>query len=264
MTEQQLAKVMGSFITHQRVLLGLTNEEGTWLDQHAKEVMGLLVEVVKKKFQEEKALKGFLQSCQTVEPVIKPKPTSSILELMSTVTVPATSASFVARDHFKLKKDGGIYSSLGNNFQSWFGGKTEDPIGEQILRCHKLLKPSVDDRIVAELGGEAKAETALSGMSSLMEKQKNGEDGVLLTNGYANVFYVQDQNGVLRSVVGSFCRFGWCVDAGSVEWFDGSNVFSCLPDEAFAQLRGVVLESSESPTRKTDIVQSGGLAPAQV
>jgi len=37
-------------------------------------------------------------------------------------------------------------------------------------------------------------------MFSPMEKQKNGEDGVLLNNGYANIFYIRDQNGVLRAV----------------------------------------------------------------
>src|SRR3989338_8612659 len=40
-------------------------------------------------------------------------------------------------------------------------GKTEDPISEQTLRYCKLRQSSVDDPIITELGGEAKAETTL-------------------------------------------------------------------------------------------------------
>ena len=65
---------------------------------------------------------------------------------------------------------------------------------------------SVDGPILAELGGEAKAETTLTEVYSLMEAQKNGENGPLLTNGYANIFYVRDVNGALRAVVRSGLR----------------------------------------------------------
>ena len=118
-------------------------------------------------------------------------------------------------------------------------GKTEDPISEQTLRYCKLRQSSVDDPIITELGGEAKAETTLSEMFSLMEKQKNGEDGVLLNNGYANIFYIRDQKGALRTVNVRWRGDGWVVRAYSVEnprrWVDGFQVFS----------RNSVLESLE-------------------
>jgi hypothetical protein len=98
----------------------------------------------------------------------------------------------------------------------------------------------VDGPIINELGGEAKAETTLSEMFSLMEKQKNGESGVLLNNGYANIFYIRDQNGVLRAVGVDWDDGGWYVGAYSVEdpggWRVGRQVFS----------RNSVLESSET------------------
>jgi hypothetical protein len=200
--------------------------------------------------QWEEELKKFLRkepcwSNGQVAQVTQPKTKPSILELVSTVVVSATTSKFVAKDKFVVntKRNAPVkISAVWDNFTSWFlsgDGKTEDPISEQTLRYHKLRKSSVDGPIITELGGEEKSETTLTEMFSLMEKQKNGEDGVLLNNGYANIFYIRDQNGVLRAVVVLWNGGGWRVDAGSVghpfRWDDGRQVFS----------RNSVLESSE-------------------
>ena len=181
-----------------------------------------------------------------VTQVAEPKPTPSILELVSTIVVQATTSEFVAKDKFVVntKRNAPVkISAVWDNFTTWFlsgKGKTEAPISEQTLRYHKLRRSSVDGPIITELGGEAKAETTLSEMFSLMEKQKNGEDGVLLNNGYANIFYIKDQNGVLRTVGVRWDGDGWLVNAGSVgdprRWGGGNQVFS----------RNSVLESSET------------------
>ncbi len=201
--------------------------------------------------QWEQQLKQFLRKepCWTngqVTQVAEPKPTPSILELVSTVGTSATISKFVAKDRFVVntKRNAPVkISAVWDNFTTWFlsgNGKTEDPISEQTLRYHKLRQSSVDGPIITELGGEAKAETTLSEMFSLMEKQKNGEDGVLLNNGYANIFYIKDQNGVLRTVCVLWRDDGWSVAAISVEcplrWRGGGQVFS----------RNSVLESSET------------------
>ena len=174
-----------------------------------------------------------------------PKPRTDLLELVSTVVIPATTAKFVAKEKFVIntKRNAPVkISYLGDNFTAWFlndDGKTEDPISEQTLRYHKLRKSSVDGPIIEELGGEDKALTTLSEMFSLMEKQKHGEDGVLLNNGWANLLYIKDSAGVLRSVSVYWGDDGWFVDACSVErpdaWYGGNQVFS----------RNSVLESSE-------------------
>ncbi len=201
--------------------------------------------------QWEQQLKLFLRKepCWTngsVTQVVQPKPTPSILELVSTVGVAATTSKLVAKEKFVVntKRNAPVkISYLGNNFTAWFlngDGKTKDPISEQTLRYHKLRKSSVDGPIIEELGGEAKAETTLSEMFSLMEKQKHGEDGVLLNNGYANIFYIRDSAVVLRAVDVHWSDVGWDVDANSVEnplrWRGGFRVFS----------RNSVLESSET------------------
>ncbi|MFA5736568.1 MAG: hypothetical protein WCX70_01740 [Candidatus Paceibacterota bacterium] len=187
-------------------------------------------------------LAGCLLPQASVVPV-KPAKPELLLKPVGTVVIPATTVPFVDKDYFKLKRDGGICSSLGDNFTNWFlsgDGKTEDPESEQMLRYHKLRKSSVDGPIITELGGEAKAETTLAEMFSLMEKQKNGEDGVLLDNGFSNIFYIRDKNGVLRAVLVHWRGGGWDVGADSVgspvRWRGGFQVFS----------RNLDLEPSES------------------
>jgi hypothetical protein len=174
----------------------------------------------------QEAIEMFLRG--TVEIVIK-----NIIDWLNTTKTTATTEKFVAKDKFKLKKDGGICSYFGDNFNSWFltgEGKIEGPQDQQELRFGKLTKGSVDGPIIEELGGEAKAETTLTEMFDQMSKQSNREEGNLLTNGCWNIFYIRDINGVLRAVYVRWCGVGWCVDALSVEgpfgWYAGHQVFS--------------------------------------
>lgn len=158
---------------------------------------------------------------------------SSLLELVGSIAVPATAEKFVAHKRFVVDtndKAGVKIAWLGVNFKEWFLGKTEEAIGESELRYHKLLKSSLDAPIIATLGGEEKVEIALAQMFSLLEKQGDSEQGVFLTNGYANIFYIRDINGVLRAVHAYWYGDGWYASACSVghpgRWDDGYQVFS--------------------------------------
>ena len=166
-------------------------------------------------------------------PAAKPPVPELLLEPVGTVTVSATSAKFIVKDAFVLdtsRKAKVKISYLGDNFKVWFGDKIEDPITKQTLRYAKLLKPLVDAPIIAELGGEEKSETTATEIYALMAKQANGENGALLNNGWWNIFYVEDQNGVLRAVCVFWSGVGWYVGAGSVVgpdgWHGGRQVFS--------------------------------------
>lgn len=157
---------------------------------------------------------------------------SSSRKLFGTVFIPATTKKFVARDKFVVntgKKALVKISYLGNNFQNWFLGKIEEPAVKMSLRYAELVESSVDGPILAELGDTA--ETTLAQMHALMERQKNGENGALLNNGHANIFYVRDINGRLRAMYVRWRGDGWDVGARSVahpdEWCDGYRVFSC-------------------------------------
>ncbi len=165
---------------------------------------------------------------------------AKLIEMLGTVPTSATTLPFVAKDRFKLKKDGGICSYFGDNFKAWFMkgvGKTEAPFAGSTLRYGTLRRNATDmpqnpggEAIIPTLGGEEKSETTLTEMFFLMEAQADGKEGILLTNGWANIFYVRDSAGVLRTVRVFWGGVGWGVDAYSVGgpyvWNDGHRVFS--------------------------------------
>lgn len=154
---------------------------------------------------------------------------NTLLEFIGTIKIPATTKKVVVCDYVqKIRKTRKLYA--GSNFEEWFFSKTVEPISQSVLNYHKLRKSSVDSPIIAELGGEVKTETTLAEMFALMEMQANGEDGALLTNGYANIFYIRDINGVLRAVLCFWGGVSWRVDARSVGspggWGGGRQIFS--------------------------------------
>lgn len=156
----------------------------------------------------------------------------SLLELISTVTVPKTK-KLVARDSFTINTESAApvkISYLCDDFCRWFLKKTEAPFDEVVLRCNILRRASIDRLIFAELGKD-KAEITLAQIYALMRGQKNGDDGILLNNGRANIFYVRDVNSVLRTVFVYWrSGAGWRVNAdlvdGLCKWDDGCRVFS--------------------------------------
>ncbi len=157
----------------------------------------------------------------------------SILNLISTTKTSATTEKFVAKEKFRKDSKEVKFYGIWDNFTNWFlagDSKTEEPLGEQELRYGNLNRNSVDGPIIEELGGEAKAETTLTELYDLLKKQASGEEGVLLTNGYANIFYIRDTSDVLRAVSVDWHAGGWSVFALSVEdpddWGAGRRVFS--------------------------------------
>ena len=158
---------------------------------------------------------------------------NNTLNTLGTITTPDTTEKFVARDKFHKESEKVKFAFISDKFQSWFfDGKIEEPLGEQSLRYGDLIKRSVDGPIIKELGGEAKFETTLSALYDLLAKQRNGEEGVLLTNRYPNIFYVKDISGTLRAVGVHWRGVGWRVGARSVGhpggWFAGDRVFSAI------------------------------------
>lgn len=156
-----------------------------------------------------------------------------LLDLVTTITIPAQTKPFIVRDHFKAdtSEDAVVQIAyLGNNFKTWFLDKTEVSRSATTLCCRKLLRNSFDAPIIAELGGKEKAQTSLSELLELLKKQPRGQKGTLLTNGYANIFYILDNKGVLRAVRADRGDNGWYVDTRSVAyprgWHDSGQVFS--------------------------------------
>jgi hypothetical protein len=61
------------------------------------------------------------------------------------------------------------------------------------------------------------AETTLSAAFELVSRQAGGEAGILQTNGYANIFYVRDEQNELCAGRIGWDDEGWVVDAISVK-----------------------------------------------
>lgn len=167
------------------------------------------------------------------------EPTPSILELVSTVVIPATTSRFVACEKFvvNIRHNARVkISYLDGNFTEWFlngDGKIEDSISERTLHYAKLREASVGGPIIAELGGEEKSETTLTELFALMAKQGDCEEGVLLNSSLANIFYIKDRASVLRVVYVRSGVLGWDVYAYSSDspgrWSSGIQVFFRAP-----------------------------------
>ena len=215
-TEQQIPVIAARVVEYQKDFSSLSTEDSQWFINHTKEAITLCISAITNRAK---------TAAQAVVSVL-----SSII---ATFTVSATTEKFIAKDKFKVdtgKKAKVKISYLGDNFKEWFLGKIEDPFSGSTVYGRKLEKNSVDGPILAELGGNEAAETTLTEVYAAMEAQPNGEDGNLLNNGWANIFYIKDVNGALRAVHVDWVDGGWDVLANSVEdpaeWNADDRVFS--------------------------------------
>ena len=174
---------------------------------------GQLNAIVKKLGGEEGVLKFLRDELVISEAVVK-----QLLErLPATIGIPAIT-SFTANKHFvpdTSRKAKVKISCLSDDFKKHFLAKVDkSKVVAENLVVNRLLKSSLSPGIIAALGGESKVEITIGQFFAVFAKQPNCEDGTLLTNGYANVGYVRNINGVLLVVFG----FRW-LDNG---WFFGA------------------------------------------
>ena len=150
---------------------------------------------------------------------------SGLLKRVASVAVPAVQR-FVAGDCLKEANVGWT----GDNFKRLFLDKIGENVPEANLAVSRLEEASLDAPILKELGD--RAEVSLAHMFDLLKRQAHGEEGILLTNGYANIFYVHDRNNTLWAVSARWdsARRDWYVEAHSIKnpngWSDGHLVFS--------------------------------------
>jgi hypothetical protein len=141
---------------------------------------------------------------------------TALLEPLETAVVPANAARVFVREWFK-KNNRVRFSTVFSEFKDRFFDKSENSALEVTYRKFKLLRISADGPIIAELGGENKAEGSLAAAFSFLQSQPHGEQGFLQTNGYANIFYVRDKKNVLCAIRIGWAGDGWVVDAISVQ-----------------------------------------------
>lgn len=193
---------------------------------------------------------------ETVYPARK---SSELLKFCGTVLIAAMTEKFIANDKFVVNTENDAevkISYIGPLFQKEFldgKGIVDEPRPTAILCRHKLKCNSLDKPILVDLGG--REETTLSELYALMRKQRRGQKGKLLANGWANIFYIRSFGGVLFAVGVRWVGLGWRVEAISVklpdEWHSGILVFSRdsalrLSGQAPLSTAGTTTGSSES------------------
>jgi hypothetical protein len=173
----------------------------------------------------------------TVKP--EPQPVLPILKFIDTVTLPARTTRFVPKDSFVVNTKKSAHVKIGYidpDFTRWFGEKAEEPTGEAALRQNVLARPSAFAPAMKEVAdGGIVTKTTPGELYSMLEKQPDGPKsaaGSLLTNGYANLFEMDDVNGVARLVHAHWHDVlgGWGVFADdasdSFRWDAGFQLFS--------------------------------------
>lgn len=141
-----------------------------------------------------------------------------------TIALPAV-IDFTAKEDFVVdtsKRAKVRISWLGANFKRHFLEKVEKgEVAAETLAVNKLLDYAYDPAIITELGGELKVELTLGQFFAAFAKQPRGEDGPLVTNGYANIGYIRAVDGVLWAVFGYWSDDGWGFEADPLDDPDG-------------------------------------------
>lgn len=159
---------------------------------------------------------------------------TSILRHLETVTVPLASKSELEKFTFETRK--GLW--VEDTFASIFGTKVSAEGASIELGKHQLTKDASDGAITSGLEpgyvfkGEAGKRKLKQVIASLILAQWGGTEGVLLNNGYANIFYVELEDGRRLAVRVRWPSNGraWDVfvwEFDGRQWRAGRVVFSC-------------------------------------
>ncbi|MDE2001375.1 MAG: hypothetical protein KGI60_02275 [Patescibacteria group bacterium] len=152
-----------------------------------------------------------------------------LLETIGTIKVGAIDR-FFGGGAFTARSTEVKFAWIAQSFKQRFHKKLEEPQREVELRVSRLKKRSLDESIREELGD--KAETTLATIWVLLRRQPNGgKEGMLLANGFANIFYVRDADRDFTAVRIVWSADGWRLHAflvGSLTdgWDEDGRVFS--------------------------------------
>jgi hypothetical protein len=163
----------------------------------------------------------------------QPTAKTVLTQFLEDALIPATTEPFFVRNQFKTGA-GVKFATIWGDFKAHFLVKIENPRPAVKLRKYKLLAFAPDGPIIAELGGETRVECTLSAAFALLLRQPGGQPGFLQTNGFANIFYARNDQGVLCAVRIGLADDGWVVDAIPVAdplaWNGKHEIFCPAPD----------------------------------
>lgn len=154
-----------------------------------------------------------------------------LLKFISFTPLPH-SGKFVVQDFFI--EESFKFSGADRCFTKRFMHLNEDERGAASIAACQLQKMTSDYRIIQllqEVNGEGNFDISVAEMLGMHLKQALGEEGVLLTNGWQNIFYIRHQRGDdslssakhvsplfgnFSAVISSWKFGGWCFDAGDI------------------------------------------------
>ena len=146
----------------------------------------------------------------------------SILTIIRTVKVAAQPALTTSEEYFN--QAGVVW--MGKNFRAQFLGLEVPAVDEAELTVWKLEQPSLDDSIIAELGGKDKAEISVSQFCAFLGDRGDRESPERF------IFYLKGKDGNLLTVraywiVGRVgCRAGAYSINSQGGWCEGDQVLS--------------------------------------
>lgn len=171
---------------------------------------GLLLDLVTKLCSENGS-----EWAQELKRFLRKEPTwvKRLLKSARTVDLPAIK-EFCINDIVDSGDIDGVRVVFGDNFKKVFGGKVDRDIPAETLRVSELVKESLDEPIIAELGGKENATVKLAQVFEFMRRQGRSKKDAWF------VFYVEDDEGKPWVVYCFWCAYDcrWRVDAYSTSF----------------------------------------------
>ena len=206
MSEQQIpqiSKMMGELVAHQSGFNALPKSDRQFVVKETKAAIEVMVAALRNRPKESAPEHTYKVLRPAMPKVDEPRP-------------------FKADETFFNKNSGLKMVPHGDNFTKWFTGKVEDDVPDGELRVFALTQVAYDRDIIADLGGEEKAEITLGELWRFMRKYENGTAGWFLC-------YIRDNTVVLRAVYIDWYDDGWSADAVALDdgrWSGDGQVLS--------------------------------------
>lgn len=201
--KQQIPVLAARLVEFQEEFSNLSTDDTQWAIMNTKKAIVIFIEAVKNRVKE-------IAACG-----------SDILgDCIYTRGRAPVKSEFVVKDKFIIntsRKAKVKISGLSENFISWFKDKSETTFHGGYIYVRDLKGSAVNVEIIAEFGNGNAFEVTLSDIYTLMQSQANGEDGILVNNKCANIFYARDEIGLLRVVIVDWRINGWSLHAFSID-----------------------------------------------
>ena len=193
MAAKQTNMLLGRLVEHHESFDPLRTKDAQWAIQNPKDAAALCVTAIKNRPKEQ---------AERTYKILRPIPPT-----------PTPSLPFRVDDTFLNKENGRVkIGGWGSNFETFFRNKEEmaPPVPLQI---YVLGENAHDQDIMADLGGEDAAETAMTDFWEQIALQGNGQPGALRVDGWGNIGYAKDAKGVFRTVFACWFSDGWYFSA---------------------------------------------------